>query len=38
MVGWCSRLVGWFDWLVLSVGGCVTDGWMDGFRLISFSH
>ena len=38
MVGWCSWLVGWFGWLVLLVGGGVTDGWMDGFRLISFSH
>ena len=33
MIGWCSRLVGWFDWLVLSVGGGLTDGWMDGFRV-----
>ena len=30
MVGWCSRLVGWFDWLMLLVGGGVTDGWMMG--------
>ena len=36
MVGWYSWLVGWFGWLVLLVGGGVTDGWMDGFRLISF--
>ena len=37
VVGWCGWLVGWFGWLVLLVGGGVTDGWMDGFRLISFS-
>ena len=35
VVGWCGWLVGW---LVLLVGGGVTDRRIDGFRLISFSH